>query len=127
MTEFFTKYKNIFLAIIIAVIVFFLYTRFFGNSENQSDSLLIAGSGGTTQEITIGKEFLSVLLELRSINLDESLFESKSFLILRDFSQEVEPQASGRPNPFREIGFDPIPPPSIPLDDDIDTIEEDDL
>jgi len=119
MGNFLKKYKNIILAIIIAVVVFFLYTRFFGSSDDQSNSLLVAESGSVLQEVAIGKEFLSILLELRSLTLDESLFEDRSFLILQDFSQEVRPQPSGRPNPFSDIGNNPTPPPTPPplLDD----------
>ena len=128
MTVFFAKYKNIFIAIVIAVVVFFLYTRFFSSSDNDSNSLLIAGSsGGTAQESVVGKEFLTVLLELRSIELDTSLFEDRAFLILKDFSQEVSPQPSGRPNPFLEIGNDPTPPvlPDIPDEgDEADVIDD---
>ena len=122
MKEFFSKYKNILIAVIIAVVVFFLYTRFFRSSEGDINSLLVASQGGTVQEIAIGKEFLAILLELRSLSLDDSLFEDRSFLILQDFSQEVSPQPSGRPNPFLNIGDDPILPD--PVDESTSTTTE---
>jgi len=105
MKDLFLKYKNIALVIIIAVVVFFLYSIFF-TGDGSTDSLLTSESGGRAEEAVVGKEFLAVLLEIRSLDLDESLFSDKPFLLLRDFSQEVEPQPTGRSNPFAVIGND---------------------
>jgi hypothetical protein len=103
----FKKYKNIILIIVIAVVIFFVYTKFFSSSDQQSnDLLLVAGSGRAVEEVATGREFLSILLELRSLRLDESIFEDELFLVLKDFSQEVSPQPAGRPNPFLNIGVD---------------------
>jgi len=111
MKELFVKYKNIFLVVIIAVAVFFLYSFFFKGDDETLNSLLKVQSGsGNSQDAAIGKEFLTLLLELRSLDLDETLFSDKSFQILEDFSQEVKPQPTGRDNPFLKIGNDPATP-----------------
>jgi hypothetical protein len=112
MKELFSKYKNIFLILIISVAIFVVYTIFFAGKDFSSNSLL--GSSSQNQEsVAIGKEFLNILSELKTLDLDRSLFDKKSFIILRDFSQTVEPQPSGRPNPFSPIGID------IEIPDDI--------
>ena len=107
MMEIIKKYKNIVLIIVIAVIIFTLYSIFF--EDRVSDSLLSGSSGDTdAQSAAVGKEFLSVLLELRSLELKTDIFSDRTFLILRDFSQTVEPQPTGRPNPFANIGNDRV-------------------
>lgn len=107
MNSFFSKYKNIFLIIIIAALLYFLYTYFFDSQDG--DKPLVSSTHNTSQSALVGKEFLATLLELRSLDLDSTIFEERFFVILRDFSQEVEPQPAGRPNPFAEIGNDPAP------------------
>jgi len=110
MKELFKKYKNIILIIVIAVVLFFLYQIFLAGDDDLSDtSLLIAQPAvDDIQNAAIGREFLSVLLKLRSLDLDETIFSDRSFVILKDFSQEIKPQPSGRANPFLQIGNDPI-------------------
>ena len=107
MKEFFAKYKNIALVIIIALAGYSLYSAFFAGRGDRG-SLLSTRPGVSEEDVLIGKEFLTTLLELRSLDLDESIFSDESFTALEDFSQEVEPQPAGRPNPFREIGSDPV-------------------
>ena len=105
MKDFYNKYKNILLVIVITVVVFFIYSTFFsgrGSSNSFLQTEIVGGEG----EALVGKELLATLLELRSLSLDESIFSTRAFIILRDFSQEVQPQATGRPNPFNDIGVD---------------------
>lgn len=108
MKELYIKYKNILLIIVITVIIFVLYSTFIAGDETPSSFLQSEGVGGD-KEALVGKELLVTLLELRSLTLDESLFSDRAFVILRDFSQEVQPQAIGRPNPFSAIGTDVEP------------------
>lgn len=60
-------------------------------------------------------EFLSILLSVRSIKLDDSIFSDPAFLSLRDSSIELVPDGSeGRPNPFAPIGSDVADVPPAP-------------
>jgi hypothetical protein len=52
----------------------------------------------------IGADILTALNQLNTLKLDRSLFQSRLFLKLRDFSRPIEPQVVGRPNPFAPIG-----------------------
>jgi hypothetical protein len=108
MMEIFSKYKNIVLVVVIAVVVFSAYSFFFGGDVSVSDSMLSSDAIGDKQSAIVGKEFLTTLLELRSLKLDESLFSDRAFTSLKDFSQELSPQPSGRPNPFAPIGVDVV-------------------
>jgi len=57
---------------------------------------------GETPETAIGQEFLAMLLSLKDLRLDESLFQNNQFRNLRDFSTPITrvPGSEGRPNPF---------------------------
>lgn len=60
----------------------------------------------------VGEEFLVTLLNLRSIELDGSLFEDKSFSSLKDFTITLVPESNvGRVNPFAPIGTDAVTSP----------------
>lgn len=51
----------------------------------------------------VEQELITLLLQLRSIKLDLSLFDNAEFQTLQDFSQEPVPEAAGRPNPFAPL------------------------
>jgi hypothetical protein len=97
MMKLFQKYKNTITIIVIIGAGFFVYTTFF-KSEN-SGGALVAENVNPTQT-AVEQELLSLLLELRSIQLDISLFGDPEFQSLSDFSQELVPEPVGRPNPF---------------------------
>ena len=51
-----------------------------------------------------GQEFLSTLLSLRNLQLDNSLFDNKEFKTLQDFTFPIpETGPRGRPNPFAPL------------------------
>ena len=63
----------------------------------------------TSQQISLSQqieqELLAELLQLREIQLDDSLFRSQTFQSLKDFSRPIVAQPVGRENPFAPIGF----------------------
>jgi len=59
----------------------------------------------------VERELLSTLLELRSLRLNEGIFNDPVFHSLRDFGQPLTPQPIGRNNPFAPIGtISSLPP-----------------
>lgn len=53
------------------------------------------------------RDFLALLLNIRSIKLDDSLFTSPAFSALADLSRPINPDTDpGRVNPFAPIGAD---------------------
>jgi hypothetical protein len=53
------------------------------------------------------RDFLALLLNIRSIKLDDSLFTSAAFNALTDLSRPITPDTDpGRDNPFAPIGSD---------------------
>jgi len=99
--------KNLITFGIIAVVVILGYVLVFkGGGDGGGDGSLLVSEpvqGGTT----VDPELITMLIELRSIELDNSLFSRESFKSLKDFSIEISPQPVGRNNPFSPIGSDP--------------------
>ena len=57
--------------------------------------------------------FLGVLLSIKNIKLDDSIFLNTAFLALRDSSIILTPDGNeGRPNPFAPIGSDAVEIPA---------------
>jgi hypothetical protein len=96
--NFFAKYKNITMVVVIAGLVYLGYSYFFGGVESDSD--LISQNVGVAEGGAVGADLLRTLLTLRSLTLDEKIFSDTVFLSLKDFSQPITPLPVGRPNPF---------------------------
>jgi hypothetical protein len=52
---------------------------------------------------SIEAQFISSLLDLRTIRLDGQIFENPAFGALHDFSIEIVPEPVGRDNPFAPL------------------------
>lgn len=69
-----------------------------------------SGSEGATltssEEVIspVSNEILATLGNLRSIKLDNTLFQDPLFLSLSDFGVTIPPAAAGRRNPFAPVG-----------------------
>jgi hypothetical protein len=105
--------KNIIMVVILIAILVFGYIFFFKNkSDNQPNltSSFVSGlipnsdSKSTLNEDT---EFITVLLGIKNIKLNDSIFSNIAFTNLRDSSIILvqEEGSQGRLNPFAPIGF----------------------
>jgi len=97
------KYKNIFLIVVLAIVVFVGY-RYFFSEPSSTGSTLVSQGEGNQAAVLAERELLATLLSLKKIKLDESLFDDPAFQTLEDFSQELQPQVVGRGDPFAPIG-----------------------
>jgi hypothetical protein len=95
-----SKYKNIFLFILLFVIIAAGYAYFSGGDEG--DILVSSNPSGTVTEA--GRELLQLGATLRAIELDDSIFSDPAFQSLEDFGQELTPEPVGRQNPFAPLG-----------------------
>lgn len=117
MQKLFKKYKKIIYILVAVVLLFALYNFFFAGDDDGALLVSEVPGGGN---IDVGREILASLLEIRSFKLDEGIFEDKGFKLLFDFSQEIESQPVGRPNPFSPIGVDEeIIIPEEPISSDL--------
>ena len=106
------NHKKTLLIIILIIVAFFAYWYLF-LSKKQLDKEL--GKNVKSQDINsytkYDKEFVSSLLGLNSVNLDVSIFESKTYQLLNYPDKPFEiiyPKDTGRKNPFLPIGVDNI-------------------
>lgn len=104
MIEELKKYKTLLIVLVVVIVAFIGYTMFFdgGDSSNVLTSQSAVTRGGGDNELLI------LLINLKSITLDESLFGDEAFRSLIDFGQELVPEPTGRQNPFAPVGSDTI-------------------
>ncbi len=103
----------IFIIIIILVVVGATFLK-----GNKSPTTSLSSTTGENVDVlsaesVVGEEFLITLLNLRSIELDGSVFEDKTFSSLKDFTITLVPESNvGRVNPFAPIGTDSVTVPA---------------
>ena len=78
----------------------------------------IANEASLQKSSALSQDFLTLLLSVKGIKLDDSIFSDEAFQNLRDSSIILEPDGNeGRPNPFAPLGIEAVylpqsPPPS---------------
>jgi len=111
--------KNILIFIAIAAIfvaIYFFYIRKSSDSDKNlvsapaTTALPAAGSPATgVADSKIAQEFLNLLLSVKNIKLDDSIFSDEAFVSLHDSSITLTPDGNeGRVNPFAPIGTDAV-------------------
>lgn len=114
------KIKNIILFTVIALVMISVYVFFIKKDPEQKnlvttstptntiDRNILPVSGTDTQaDSQIAKDFLAVLLSVKSITLDDSIFNDIAFTSLKDSSILLIPDGNeGRINPFAPIGVE---------------------
>ena len=106
------KIKNILIFLGIALVLILAYFFIFKKSPDQPS--LVSSSGNTILPITaqsttstISQDFLAVLLSVKNIKIDDSIFSDPAFLSLNDSTIElISDGTEGRPNPFAPLGSD---------------------
>ena len=106
--------KKIIFGIILTIFIFVGIS----NSTNliNAQDLLVAQRDTSLIE----SDLIVLLLEIKSIKLEEDVFDNKVFKSLKDFGTEIKPQPVGRKNPFSAIGFDDFEEIDDVIDTDLD-------
>lgn len=104
------SFKKIFGIVILIIILFGAY-----NITNGANEGLLLST--RKSDDLVGNELLALLLEIKSIKLDATIFDRKSFNNLKDFSIEIKSQPTGRVNPFAVIGSEPVQNTSVNEED----------
>jgi hypothetical protein len=111
--------KNIIIFVAIGAILVAVYIFFFKPSAEDEGALVVAVqettvSTGVTNSDTaslVGHDFLNLLLNVKTIHLDTTIFSDPAFTSLNDSSITLVPDGTeGRPNPFALFGNDDVPP-----------------
>lgn len=114
------KTKNIIILVGVAVVLILIYVFFIKKSPTADTSLtsttgatLPSNTGVTSGVPNTDTSFVSVLLSVKNLHLDTSIFTDPAFLSLEDGSITlVQDGTQGRPNPFAPIGSETVAPSS---------------
>jgi len=108
------KIKNIIIFVSIGAVLVLTYF-FFIRTPAPEDNLVVSSTSGSLEgaaamegEVAAAREFLTLLLSVRNIRLDDSVFSDAGFKNL-DGSHSitlVQDGSEGRPNPFAPLGSD---------------------
>lgn len=100
------KLKNILIMVVVVALLLLAYFLFF----NKKEAPLLTGSEKEVSGVGLSnqdKDLLSILLNMKNIEIDNSLFTNSTFSSLKDTSIELIPDGKeGRVNPFAPIGSD---------------------
>lgn len=97
--------RNIFIAVVVIVVLFFGYRQFFLNDTPVASLKIESGAPGGNKE---GRDFLTALVNLSKINLNLSagILNDPVLARLKDMSLPLPDEPHGRPNPFDSLGND---------------------
>lgn len=123
------KIKNIVIFITIGAILVFIYLYFIKPSSNPDNLISVISSVGgdamaSVGDSTVARDFLTLLLNVKNIKLDDTIFSDNAFTSLHDSSITITQDGTeGRPNPFAPLGVDNIASPIIvPIISDISPV-----
>lgn len=86
-------------AVVLIAVAFFAYSYFF--AKPAAPALSTTNAPATA---AVDQDLISLLLQLKSIKLDSSIFADSAFKSLQDFSQDLVQEPIGRNNPFAPLG-----------------------
>lgn len=110
------KIKNAIIFISIGIVMILIYIFFIKKDTPQSNLVTETSSsnvgavqvaGLSEEDSEIAKNFLSLLLSVKNIKIEDSIFSDPAFVGLRDSSISLNPDGTeGRPNPFAPVGVE---------------------
>ncbi|MEO8637663.1 MAG: hypothetical protein ABI430_02045 [Candidatus Taylorbacteria bacterium] len=96
-----TKKITIIIGVLIALLLVFIGYKYLNKgTPSTSDALEQSGQPQTL----VGKDIIAELQTVNSITMSDTIFRTKTFLSLQDFSRKVTAEPQGRSNPFAPIG-----------------------
>ena len=96
----FKKYRNIITIGLVVIAAFIAYSIFYTPDTGSP----LTQTQVNSEQAALEQELLALLFELRSIELDTTIFDDARFRSLEDFGQEIISEPVGRDNPFAPIG-----------------------
>lgn len=103
-----SELKNIIIFVAILAGLYFAYTFFFSDNSTPVATISPEGSGGD-----VGANILPLLLQLKTIKLDQTVFADPIFKSLQNFSVDLPIEGTGRPDPFAPVDQSAVPQGSI--------------
>ncbi len=93
--DFLKRYQTIFIFVAIVAIAYGAYTYFFAPTTEAPLTVTQVSLASEPDQ-----ELIGLLLELKGIHLNETIFSDSIFASLIDFSKELVSEPIGRSNPF---------------------------
>lgn len=103
--------------IVLIITIFAAGALWYGMSQSSSEpsSAIVTGGAGETVDATGAivagtaadpetQKILDILLALRSVKLDGTIFSNTAFMSLKDMTTKIIPEPAGRPDPFAPLG-----------------------
>lgn len=111
--------KNIIILVIVGGILFVVYFFFIRTSAEQTNLISSADTNTTSGVPSLGSsapdQFLTLLLSVKNIKLNDAIFSNVAFTSLHDSSITLTPDGTeGRTNPFAQFGASDIVAPPTP-------------
>lgn len=112
-----SKIKNIIIFAVIGISLVLVYIFFIKKAPDEGNLIsslpvptgMNAPASSSLGETMVSQDFLTILLGVKNIKLDDSIFSNKAFINLHDSSILLtSPGDEGRTNPFAPIGSDPV-------------------
>ena len=107
------KIKNIIIFLSIAVAIVLIYLFVFKKSDEGANLQSTGATVPVVAEVaspvasSLDKDFLPLLLNVKNIKLEDSIFKDKAFISLVDSSIVLTPDGNeGRINPFAPFGYE---------------------
>lgn len=99
-----SKKLKLLTSILIIIGILFVYVYYSPDKSGEEDIMPVSRQAGTEENTPLaGMEILKMLAGLESIEMNASFFENDVLRSLVDFSVELSPEESGRPNPFAPL------------------------
>lgn len=113
------KIRNIIIFIVIVIALILGYIFFIKPSSSDQANLVSTTASGVSTSTTgtinanatsaVSGDFLALLLNVKTIKLDDAIFSDSAFSSLHDSSITLTPDGTeGRPNPFAQFGNDSV-------------------
>lgn len=93
--------KNIIVAVLVVLVLVTGYFYFSGGTPSSDTGLLEVAQ--TSEATVVAARVLSLLNQIKSLNIDTSIFSDPAYQTLRDYSVVISPQNVGRANPFAPL------------------------
>jgi len=119
--------KNIIIFTTIATILVLVYVFFIKKAPSPaalttSVPIPLSQDGAFDPNPAIAKDFLTLLLSVKNIKLNDAIFSDNAFNSLRDSSITLTPDGNeGRTNPFAPLGIDNVTPPGSTANPSLNT------